>query len=628
MRRADRLIFGALLAVWLVSFGLCLDDVFRDTPYRPFVMVPDPEHEGRAVVFALRPLAAAGDLRAGDRILSANGKEVSGAPGTGRRPSPRFQAERPRSELELERARRAPPRARAAALARSASGRGSWRAPPSSAARWCCSRRAAPARCGCCSPSRTSLTGLFMACFFAGGRLENAASFAVHALTLATLAPLSLIGFLRLDPAAPKQGPVLYLPWVFALFSVFDVSRFNGVPFSPAVGALGLGLLVVPFFASSAFVLVRAYRRSDARGAAPSQVGVPRRLPRARGRGVLPEVFAARRPEAGSLLAISISGIGLLPLCVMVGIVRHNFLDIDRVLVGDGRDHAGRGRAVRAHAVRARRRWPNVVARDSGLHEASIRIVLIVLLIALLVPVAGFLGRGVDRMFFASRLVLEQRVGQLVQRARRCATGRRRSARRWCADWSRRSGRAAASSIPAATTCSPRRWRSSQRGHAAVLLGGQPARSGAARATRAAARDADAQGFASLGSFQRAVLETLGAEVVVPVRRAGQLAAFVCLGAKALRRRVHADRPQLPRADRRQARQRAAAVRSGGDADREPRAPGAPAPLRAGHRSRSGSIAASVVDLGEIEVSVLFVDIRGYSHFAETRCGRRRSSRS
>ena len=251
-----------------------------------------------------------------------------------------------------------------------------------------------------------------------------------------------------------------------------------------------------------------------------------------------------------------------------------------------------------------------VLARDSGLHEASIRIVLIVLLIAVLIPVAGFLARGVDRLLFASRLALEQRIGRMVQQLSQCegpqALGERRRGR----GSSRRSIRAAAYSIRAATTCSRRRWLL-DRCDAAFLLPRQPARGSPARAARAAgAGDVDAKGFASLSSFQRAVLETLGAEVVVPVRRAGQLVAFVCLGGKrsgdvyteqdrallasivekASNELVRFHELELARAGAMNARLRRYV-------------PGA----MAEQLERGGSLAR-----GEREVSVLFVDVRGY----------------
>jgi len=612
LRRADRLIFGALLALWLVSFGLCLDDTFRDTPYRPFVMVPDPAEAGRAVVFGTGHLTGGG-LEAGDRIVSANGRAVRGRPWDWQAAFTALPPGTSHVEIEVERAGE---RLRKTVPLESRDR--FWPRLVASAAFVGCALVLFAARGAGAVRLLFAytylLTGLFMACFFAGGRLENALAFFVHAFSLAAIAPLSLLGFLALDPTAPKAGASRHFVWIFALFSVFDVSRFSGTPLSPGAGALGLGLLALPYFGCSAFVLVRAYRSSDAPARRRLKwvfLGVYLALVI----GGLPEVFAIRRPEAGRLLALSISGIGVLPLCVMVGIVRHNFLDIDRVLSATAAITLGVG-VLFALTQFAMPPLADVLARDSGLHEASIRIVLIVLLIAVLVPVAGFLARGVDRLFFASRLALEQRVSQLVQRLSLCdgpqalgetlVDGLVEAFRpRSCVVYTRSDD---VLSPALASTSDPMPPAFSLDSPLAAALREQPG---------PLARDADSQGFASLTSFQRAVLETLGAEVVVPVRRAGELAAFVCLGPKS------SDDAYTP-TDRNYLA--LVADKLGSELlrfDQEEMLAASRALQARLRRYVPGTLAERldrgvVMDLGEIEVSVLFVDIRGYSHFAET----------
>jgi class 3 adenylate cyclase len=612
VRRADRVIFGALLALWLVSFGLCLDDVFRETPSVPFMMAPDPEQEGRAIVFAVRPSVQADGVRAGDRLERVDGREVRGLSWDWQAAFSSLPPGTKTAELVVERAGERH-QANVSLLSRTRL----WPRLVASAAFVGCAlvlfaaRGAGPVRV--LFAYTYLLTGLFLACFFEGSRIENAAAFAVHALSLAPLAPLSLLGFVRLDPSGPQSGVARHFPWIFTLFAVFDVSRFNGFPFSPSAGALGLGLLVAPFFVSSAFVLGRAYRNSDAAARRRLKwvfLGIYLALVVAG----LPEIFAAVRPEAGSLLAVSISGIGLLPVCVMIGIVRHNFLDIDRVLSATVAISLGIG-ALIAGAELVLPPLAELVARDSGLHAASIRIVLIVLLIALLIPLAGFLGRAVDRLFFASRLLLEQRVAQLVQQLSLCDGPQSLGetllqglidsfAPSSCVVYTRSDdvlSPALASSPevvpPSFSVDSP----------LAAALREQPG---------PLARDLEVQGFGSLGSFQRAVLETLGAEMVVPVRRDGQLAAFVCLGAKTSGDAytptdrnylaLIADKlgSELLRFDQQESLETSRALQ---------------ARLR---RYVPGTLAerldrGGVANLGEIEVSVLFVDIRGYSRFAE-----------
>jgi class 3 adenylate cyclase len=612
--RPYRWLFGTLLAAWLASFGLCLDDVFRQTPYRPFVMVPDPAEPGRASVFAIRSLAAAGGLEAGDRLLRVDGREVVGRPWDWQAAFTVLPAGT--SEVEVEVLRGGEHLTVQVPLL---SRQRFWPRLVASAAFVGCALVLFAAR-----GARTVrvlfaftylLTGLFLACIFSGGPLENAASWLVHASSLALIAPLSLLGFMALDPAAPKSAAARLFPWVFSLFAVFDVSRFNGIPFSPPAGALGLGLLTPLFLASSGFVLVRAYRHSDLLARRRLKwifLGVYLALVIA---GV-PEIFAARRPEAGTLLALSISGIGVLPLCVMVGIVRHNFLDIDRVLSATAALTLGVGLLL-ALMQFALPPLTAVLARDSGLHEASIRIVLITLLVALLVPVAALLARGVDRVFFATRLAAEQRIANLVQELSRCtgaealvetvARGLVEAFRPdGCVVYTRDQGVLSPSFVSGDAPLPPSFSADSP---LVAALREQPG---------PLARAAEGEAFASLGSFQRAVLDTLGAAVVVPVRRAGEVAAFLCLGPKSSRDaytptdRNHlalvADKlgSELLRFDQEETLATSRALQ---------------ARLR---RYVPGTLAERLdrdvaVDLGEIDVSVLFVDIRGYSRFAETR---------
>jgi len=123
---------------------------------------------------------------------------------------------------------------------------------------------------------------------------------------------------------------------------------------------------------------------------------------------------------------------------------------------------------------------------------------------------------------------------------------------------------------------------------------------------------------AAIGPFDRAALETLGAEVVVPVQRDAALAAFLCLGPKrsgdvytstdlsllaAVAEKVSTE---LRRFDQEEVTREAHAMQE----SLRRYVPGAIA-----EQLSSGAELTS----GEREVSVLFVDIRGYTGFAESR---------
>jgi len=123
---------------------------------------------------------------------------------------------------------------------------------------------------------------------------------------------------------------------------------------------------------------------------------------------------------------------------------------------------------------------------------------------------------------------------------------------------------------------------------------------------------------APLGPFDRAALETLQAEVVVPVRQDDALAAFLCLGPKRsgdvytstdlshLAAVAETVSHQLRRFDQESVTREAQAMQE----SLRRYVPGAVA-----ERLSSGTELAS----GEREVTVLFVDIRGYTTYAESR---------
>jgi class 3 adenylate cyclase len=120
----------------------------------------------------------------------------------------------------------------------------------------------------------------------------------------------------------------------------------------------------------------------------------------------------------------------------------------------------------------------------------------------------------------------------------------------------------------------------------------------------------------ALGPFERAALETLGAEVVVPVRRDGQLLAFTCLATKRSGDIYTPTDLALLEA----LAERCSEVIARLDADAVTRE--AQAMQSALRRYVPGAVAERVLagdalEPAEREVSVLFVDIRDYTRVAE-----------
>jgi class 3 adenylate cyclase len=134
----------------------------------------------------------------------------------------------------------------------------------------------------------------------------------------------------------------------------------------------------------------------------------------------------------------------------------------------------------------------------------------------------------------------------------------------------------------------------------------------------AAERLRDRRGTADLGPFERATLETLGAAVVLPVRRGTDLVAFVCLGSKRsgdvytstdlalLDGVAHAVSRDLLRFNDAQIIREERAMQ---EALRRYLPRPVAAQLAGGKSTQAG----------EREVSALFIDIRGFSTYSEGR---------
>ena len=242
-----------------------------------------------------------------------------------------------------------------------------------------------------------------------------------------------------------------------------------------------------------------------------------------------------------------------------------------------------------------------------------------------MIPAHRRLRPQIDRVFFKERYALDQGIAELLPTLSSCTDAR---------ELTERAG-AGLHRLLRPEACVV--YAGVEQSYAPVFAEGravppafeaEPPDRYAARAPRTALALSDAgrrPDQAPLGPFDRAALETLQAEVVVPVRQDDALAAFLCLGPKRsgdvytstdlslLAAVAETVSHQLQRFDQDEV------IREGPQAMQESLrryVPGAVA-----EQLSSGAELTS----GEREVSVLFVDIRGYTGFSESRA-RRRSS--
>ena len=603
-RRLQLAAIGASAVVWLLSFGLALDDVLGDTPSPPFMITPAADGEP-ATVLAVRALGDAPDIRPGDRVLALDGVPALGL-----------------DAFELEvRVATLPPATRSIPVEIERDGVRLERELPLGTRRAMWPRLLASlAFAGCALFLAIAAQGnalrrlfatsylfaaLFLTSFYSGGWIESTISNVMITLSASLTAVLTLQAYMRLDETERPGRLFTYGSWIFAAFGPLDLARFTGFPVPHSTGALGMALLLVPYSALLAVALTRAWKAANSQGRRKIK-WVFLGMYLAMVITVVPEIAAVRIPTAGSFLAISISGIAIVPICVMIGVLRHNFLDVDRILSVTIAASLG-AVLLLVGATTILPVAADQLAEATRLHRSSAQLLLIGICIALMSPLIGSMRHGVDRILFAYRFDLENQIGKLVADLSDCETPR---------------AVAETTATRLGTLYQPDHlvfYLRSEASMAPVVAHGEgtppvfpisgPMVAALQEQPGPLSRAQQEQAFRSLGSFQRAVLETLDSDLVVPVRRDQELAAFIALGTKAsgdvyttmdrTMLALVADKisSELRRMDHTEAIDAGRALH-----DRlAPYAPGGLEDLEMGHS----------------EVSVLFVDIRGYSQFAE-----------
>ena len=267
-----------------------------------------------------------------------------------------------------------------------------------------------------------------LACSFAGTPVETAFGIAVHFAGLALAPPLTLLALQALPTGSPPASRwARFGPWIFALFGAFDVSRFHGFPLSWQAGALGNGMLGIVYMGALVVVQLRAWRGADALGRRKLKwvllgfylSAVPY---------ALAEAAAAHHPAWGYLLAIAVSGLAVLPICLVIAISRYNFLDVDTVLSTTGALTLLAALFL-AFAIMTVPAAAAELSAATGLHEIVSRSIALLALIGLLFPLHGRVRQEIERIAFADRRNLTDGVTKLVQDLRAA----RRPTRWWSA---------------------------------------------------------------------------------------------------------------------------------------------------------------------------------------------------
>jgi class 3 adenylate cyclase len=332
---------------------------------------------------------------------------------------------------------------------------------------------------------------------------------------------------------------------------------------------------------------------------------------------VVANVIAVLEPRLAMVGILGFWAAPLFPVFLLLSISRFNLFDVDR-LFSAGASYNILAVVLGAAALVGVPRIAEAASGLVGIDPGAGQVVLSVALAALVIPAHRRLRPQIDRVFFKERYTLDQGIAELLPTLSACADARELT--------ERAGGGLYAALKPELCVV----YAATGEGYAPVFVEGRavpPAFEadsllvGALRG-RSAPLSLSDEGRrpdeAPLGPFDRAALETLQAEVVVPVRQGDALAAFLCLGPKRSGDVYTSTDLALFTAV-------ADAVgRELRGFDQEETVREAQAMQESLRRYVPGAIAeqlASGSDLesGEREVSVLFVDIRGYTSFAESR---------
>jgi class 3 adenylate cyclase len=452
-------------------------------------------------------------------------------------------------------------------------------------------------------------------CFFPGSPSEYRLWVPLFVLGASLVFPVSLRFWSFFpDDRAPSGLWPRVLPWVVGLpagvFALLNFTRFMklaewGVP---AAVALGAGSVLTA--ATRKFLggdpLARRQMKWVLFGVFCAA------LP-----AVLASVAALLDPNLAWLFFASLWAWAVFPFFLLLSVVRFNLFDVDRLISGAAAYNVLAVVAVGLGLVivpRAAEAGSALLGLDPGTGEIAFSLGLA----ALVIPAQRHLRPQIERLLFRERYAVDHGIAELLPALTACTDARELTERLGTGLVALLRPEACAMYSLAAETYAPV-FVEGQAAPAAFeadgpLIGTLRGRT-QPLALSAVGRRADE---ATLSAFDRAALETLGAEVVVPIRRGEALVAFLCLGPKrsgdvytptdlsllgALGETVS---QQLVRFDQEET------IRAGRAMQESLR------------RYVPGAIAEELAEGADLssrerEVTVLFVDIRGYTGLSEGR---------
>jgi class 3 adenylate cyclase len=431
---------------------------------------------------------------------------------------------------------------------------------------------------------------------------------------MSLLVPLALRFVLLFpDDRAPQGRWHRIWPWLFTASGLFTILAFTG---RMTVGQIGQ--LITGALGTAAILTVATHKYRGADQVARRQM---RWVVLGAWVSLLPiglaQAIAALDARFGGLVFASFWALFLFPFFLVVSVVRFNLFDIDRILSAVA-SYNILAVLLGAGALVVMPRLAEAAAGFVGVDPAVGQLLLSLALAAAIVPAHRRLRPQIDRLFFKERYALDHGMAELLPALSACADARELTKRvgEGLNDLLRPMGCVVYALMGESYAPVFAQGRAVPPAFAAnsSLVGILGDRRKPLALSDAGRRPDEAP----LGPFDRAALETLGAEIVVPVRRDEALAAFICLGAKrsgdVYTRTDISQLGSLGEAVTRELRR----------FDQEETIREAREMQESLRRYVPGAIAEQLgsreeLAYGEREVSVLFVDIRGYTSFSETR---------
>ena len=249
--------------------------------------------------------------------------------------------------------------------------------------------------------------------FFGGPPIQTYAWSAVFFCASVVVMPLILRAVL-IFPAevAPAGRRAPRWPWLFAVFGPISLSWIYGVPIEPELAFRGVFLVNAAFIVALLVVLTRNFRRAKPNGRRQLK-WIVLGIYAGSAPVLLTDVLAAIVPRLWWLHDVSGLAEIIIPVCVLIAIVRANFLDIDRLITGAA-VYSVLSVLGFAAVLTAVPQLAGAASRATDLDPHTVELVLSIAVAACMVPGHRWLRPRMERLLFRERHALRAGVENLL----------------------------------------------------------------------------------------------------------------------------------------------------------------------------------------------------------------------